>query len=93
MAVVHPGELLKSELIKANGLTITEVANMLKVSRQTLSNIINLKADISPEMALRVAIVFGGAPEIWLRLQAKYDLDKAEMKISRVNLIPYHASV
>ena len=71
MAIIHPGEILKSELIEATGLTVTEVAAMLKVSRQALSNIINQKADISPEMALRIATVFGGTPDLWLRLQAK----------------------
>ena len=65
---------------------------MLKVSRQALSNIINLKADVSPEMALRISTVFGGTPEIWLRLQAKYDLEKAAKKISQFKLEPYHAS-
>lgn len=68
MPLIHPGELLKAELIEANGLTITEVASMLKVSRQALSNIINQKADISPEMALRITTVFGGTADIWLRL-------------------------
>lgn len=92
MPIIHPGELLKSELIEANELTVTEVASMLKVSRQALSNIINQKADISPEMSLRIAKVFGGTPDIWLRLQAKYDLEKAAKKISGFNLIPYRAS-
>ncbi len=89
MPVIHPGELLKSELIGATGLTVTEVARMLKVSRQAVSNIINEKADISPEMALRIARVFGGTPDIWLRLQAKYDLEIAAKKISDFKLMPY----
>ena len=92
MAVMHPGEMLKSELIEANGLTVTEVAEMLKVSRQALSNIINQKADVSPEMALRITTVFGGTPDLWLRLQAKYDLEIAAKKISGFKLIPYRAS-
>src|SRR6185437_3721831 len=92
MPVIHPGQFLKEELIVANNLTITEVAGMLKVSRQALSNIINMKADISPEMALRISTVFGGTPEIWLRLQAKYDLQIAGKKISRYKLTPYSAS-
>ncbi len=87
--VIHPGELLKSELIAVNGLTVTEVAGMLKVSRQAVSNIINKKADVSPEMALRIATVFGGTPDIWLRLQAKYDLEIAAKKISDFKLMPY----
>ena len=89
MPVIHPGELLKSELIAASGLSVTQVAGMLKVSRQAVSNIINEKADISPEMALRIATVFGGTPDIWLRLQAKYDLEIAAKKISHFKLMPY----
>lgn len=89
MQVIHPGELLKTELMEATGLTVTEIASMLKVSRQAVSNIINEKADISPEMALRIARVFGGTPDIWLRLQAKYDLEKAATKINHFRLVPY----
>lgn len=92
MIIIHPGKMLKSELIDSNGLTVTEVALMLKVSRQALSNIINQKADVSPEMALRIATVFGGTPDLWLRLQAKYDLEIAAKKISGFKLIPYRAS-
>ena len=92
MPLIHPGEILRSELIEANGLTVTEVAAMLKVSRQALSNIVNQKADVSPEMALRIATVFGGTPDIWLRLQAKYDLEIAAKKISRFKLMPCKAS-
>ena len=87
--VIHPGELLKAELIEATGLTVTQVAGMLKVSRQAVSNIINEKSDVSPEMALRIARVFGGTPDIWLRLQAKYDLEIAANKISHFKLVPY----
>jgi len=89
MPVIHPGEILKSELIEANRLTITEVADMLKVSRQALSNIVNERADVSPEMALRIATVFGGTPDIWLRLQLKYDLEKATEKVKKLKLTPY----
>lgn len=88
---IHPGEYLREELIAANGLSITEVADMLKVSRQTVSNIVNEKADVSPEMALRIATVFGGTPDIWLRLQATYDLAIAAKKISHFKLTPYQS--
>jgi addiction module HigA family antidote len=89
MPVIHPGKFLLSELIEANGLTISEVAEMLLVSRQTISNIINEKSDISPEMALRIATVFGGTPDIWLRLQTKYDLQIAAKKVKQIKLTPY----
>ncbi|MBK9680604.1 MAG: HigA family addiction module antidote protein [Saprospiraceae bacterium] len=54
---IHPSELLKSELIDERKLTITSIAGMLKVSRQALSNVLNSKASISPEMAWRISIV------------------------------------
>ncbi len=87
--VSHPGKLIKAELIESTGLTITEVAGLLKVSRQAVSNLLNEKADISPEIALRIAMVFRGTPDIWLRLQTKYDLEKAAEKISHFKLEPY----
>jgi addiction module HigA family antidote len=89
MRAIHPGEILKSELIEENGLTISEVAEMLKVSRQALSNILNEKADISPEMALRISKVFGGTATIWMNLQSSYDLEKAEKKKKQIKLTPY----
>ena len=89
MPVIHPGKFLIAELIEANGLTVSEVADMLRVSRQTVSNIINEKSDISPEMALRIATVFGGTADVWLRLQAKYDLQIAAKKVKQIKLTPY----
>ena len=89
MPVSHPGELLKAELIEATGLTVTAIASELKVSRQAISNILNKQADISPEMAVRIATVFGGTPDIWLRLQAKYDLVIAEKKVKELKLTRY----
>jgi addiction module HigA family antidote len=76
-------------MIGANSLTISAIADMLQVSRQAISNIVNKKADISPEMALRIAIVFGGTADFWLNLQAKYDLQIAAKKIKQIKLSPY----
>ncbi len=90
MPVIHPGQLIKSELVEANELTISEIAEMLQVSRQAVSNIINERADISPEMALRIATVFGGTANLWLQLQSKYDLDMAAQKIKLLKLTPYN---
>lgn len=89
MNVIHPGAVLKLELIKTNGLTVSEIASTLGVSRQTVSNILNEKAEITPEMALRIATVFGGTPEIWLHLQSKYNLEKAAKKLKHFKLKPY----
>jgi addiction module HigA family antidote len=89
MKAIHPGSLFKAEVIEEKGLTTTKAARMLKVSRQALSNLINEKAAVSPEMALRISTVFGGTPDIWLRLQIKFDLQKAEVKLKKIKLRPF----
>lgn len=89
MPFIHPGEMLKTELVDEAGLNITEIARLLQVSRQAVSGIMNQRTDISPEMAVRIAVVFGGTPDIWMRLQVQYDLSKAAQKIKTLKLIPY----
>ena len=70
----HPGRIVRQDCVEPLGLTITDAAKALGVTRQTLNNLVNGKAGISPEMAVRLSKVFGGSPEMWLRLQAHYDL-------------------
>jgi addiction module HigA family antidote len=89
MRPVHPGEILRDEVIEANELTITEAARLLGVSRLTLSKILNEKSDISPEMAFRIARVFGGSADIWATLQTKYNMQRAAEKAKHLKLIPY----
>ena len=72
----HPGRIVRQDCIEPLGLTITEAAKGLGVTRQTLNNLVNGKAGISPEMAVRISKAFGGSPEMWLRLQVNYDLAK-----------------
>lgn len=79
---VHPGKFLKEDCIEPSGLTITEAAKKLKISRQILSQILNGKTGISAEMALKISKVFGGSPETWLKLQIQYDLSVARAKIN-----------
>ncbi|MEX2594456.1 MAG: HigA family addiction module antitoxin [Anditalea sp.] len=74
----HPGEILREEVVKANDLTILRASELLKITRPTLSNILNGKAAITPNMAIRIARVFGGSPDIWVRLQTSYELREAE---------------
>lgn len=74
----HPGEYLKEDVVEANGLTITETADMLGITRASLSKILNEHASITPNMALRISKVFGGSADFWLRLQLAYDLRAAE---------------
>ncbi len=74
----HPGEILKEDILPSLGLTVTEAADQLGVSRVTLSRMINGNAAISAEMAIRLAQWLGGNPETWLRAQVQYDLWHAE---------------
>ena len=85
----HPGELLREEIIVANKLSISAVAEMLGVTRAALSNVLNEKAAVSPLMALRIEKVFGGSAELWIRMQATYDLRMAEKKIKNIKLKPF----
>jgi antitoxin HigA-1 len=70
----HPGLVVLQECIEPSGLTITQAAAALGVTRNTLSELANGKRGISPEMAVRLAKVFGGNAESWLMQQAQYDL-------------------
>ena len=72
----HPGRQIKTALDAAR-LNITQAAEHLGVSRNTLSRVINGLAGVSPDMALRLAKAFGGGAEIWVRMQASYDLVQA----------------
>jgi antitoxin HigA-1 len=77
----HPGEIIREFCIEPLDLTVTETAEALGVARKTLSTLLNGRAGISPEMALRLSKVFGRTPEGWLRLQLQFDLWKAEQSL------------
>ena len=70
----HPGEILKEMYMAPLGLTVTKVADALGVTRKHVSAIVNGRAPVTPDMAVRLAGVFGTEPEIWVNLQAQYDL-------------------
>ena len=70
----HPGRIVRQECIEALGLSITEAAKRLDVSRKQLSELVNERAGISPRMALRLEREFGGGADAWCRMQAAYDL-------------------
>jgi addiction module HigA family antidote len=76
----HPGEVLRELCLEPLGLTVTKAARALGVSRKTLSSILNGRAGISPEMAVRLSIAFDTTAESWLRQQLQFDLSKAEAK-------------
>ncbi len=74
----HPGEILKMDYLSPLKLTVTDVANGLGIARKNLSAIINGKGGISPEMAMRLSEAFDTTPDLWLNLQANYDLWKVK---------------
>jgi len=85
----HPGGVVLRQCIEPLGLTITEAAEALGVTRNTLSELVNGKRGISPEMAVRLSKVFGGSAESWLIQQAQYDLSRVRadrMKLRRLEL-------
>jgi antitoxin HigA-1 len=74
----HPGEILKTLCLEPLGLSVTDAAAALGVSRKTLSSILNGRAGISPEMAVRLSIAFDTTAESWLNQQTQFDLWHAE---------------
>jgi len=87
----HPGEILKELIIDALGLTITDAASHLDVSRKTLSKVLNGRGAITPEMAVRLELVFGKpSADHWLRLQNAYDLWQMRQHQDELNVSPYN---
>lgn len=70
----HPGGILKRHYLEPLALAISQAASALGVSRKTVSKIVNERGDVTPDMALRLARVFGTTPELWINLQKAYDL-------------------
>lgn len=90
----HPGEILKELVIDTLELTITDVAKHLDVSRKTLSKILNAKGSVTPEMAVRLELVFGKpSADHWLRLQNAHDLWQTRQEQSSLHVSPYNFQV
>lgn len=82
----HPGELLYEDILRENHLTVSKAAQLLKVTRSALSNVLNGKAAISPVMAIRLEKVFGGSAAFWVKMQSAYDLREAEKSFHEASL-------
>ena len=82
----HPGEAIRELCIEALGLTVTEAAEGLGVSRKTLSALLNGRFGISPEMAIRLSKAFGGSAESWITQQAQYDLWQVMQKADEIKV-------
>ena len=82
----HPGLAIRHDCLEPLGLTVTDAARKLGVSRKQLSYLVNGHAGISPEMAIRLDKAFGGGAETWLRLQAAYDLARAIERTDQIEV-------
>jgi addiction module HigA family antidote len=88
---VHPGEILREDVLPALRLSVTNAARQLGVARQTLHRILAGKAAVTPEMAVRLGKFCGNGPGLWLRLQQTYDLWHAERRLAAdLERIPTH---
>ena len=88
---VHPGRIVKGSLDELE-VSITDAAKAMNVSRPTLSNVLNGKAGISPEMAVRLSKALGSTPGFWLRLQTNYDLAQVEKRADSIKVTPLQAA-
>lgn len=79
---VHPGEILREDVLPALGMPVSTAAKHLGVTRQALHRVLSGKASISPEMALRIGRFCGNGPDLWLRMQVSYDLWHAERELA-----------
>ncbi len=82
----HPGLSVRHDCLEPLGLSVTEAARRLGISRKQLSDIVNCRSGISPKMAIRLDKAFGGGAETWFRLQAAYDLAQAMRHADRIKV-------
>ena len=88
----HPGEIIRDLCLDPLGLSVTDAAKALGVSRKTLSSILNGRSGISPEMALRLSKAFNTSPESWLNKQVQYDLWHAKKESKGIKVKKLYAA-
>jgi antitoxin HigA-1 len=85
----HPGDFIRTEIVEPLGLSVTDAAKALAVSRPALSSLLNSKADLSGEMALRIEKAFGVKMDTLLRMQASFDIAKTRKRASKIRVKRY----
>lgn len=80
----HPGEVLRDGVFSGAGITVTDFARRIGVTRVTLSNVLNGRNGVSADMAVRLAAALGGSAESWLNMQSQYDLAASEKALKKV---------
>lgn len=89
----HPGEVIRSEIIEANGLTVTGAARILGVSRQALSGLLNANVDLTGDMALRIEKAFGPRMETLMGMQSAYEIFQVRKRASKIRVRRYEPVV
>ncbi|CAN5690929.1 HigA family addiction module antitoxin [soil metagenome] len=92
LPAMHPGELLREDIIPALGRSKTEIASLLGISRQTLHDILSEKQPVTVVMAVRLGKLVGNGPVFWLNLQRAYDLERAEREVDVSNIPTLNAA-
>ena len=82
----HPGDFIRTEIIEPAGLTVTAAAAALQVSRPALSSLLNGKADLSGDMALRIEKAFGVKMDTLMRMQSAYDIARARKRDKKIHV-------
>lgn len=90
---VHPGAFIKHEIIEPLGLSITAAADVLNVARPTLSALLNERADLSPEMALRIEKAFGVSMDTLMRMQNSFDIAKIRKRSTTIKVKPFNPRI
>lgn len=90
LSPVHPGRFLKSEIIEGHGLSVTQAAKILRVARPTLSSLLNARADLSGDMALRFEKAFGVDMETLMRMQNSFDIAQTRSRANAIRVERYH---
>jgi addiction module HigA family antidote len=86
---MHPGSVVRQECLEKHGLSVTDAARVLGVNRQTLSNLLNARSGISPEMAIRLEKAFGTSAREWLTRQLNHELSEAMHKADSIAVQPF----
>lgn len=89
----HPGLGVRADCLDPFGLSVTEGAKILGVTRQALSNLINQKTALSWDLAIRISKAFGSTPDGWMQLQFQYDAAQAEERMKKIKVKPYKGTL
>ncbi len=89
----HPGDFIRTEIVEPAGLTVTAAATALRVSRPALSSLLNGRADLSGDMALRIEKAFGVSMDTLMRMQSSYDIARARQREGRIKVKRYVSKV